>query len=276
MRFNSVMGMSLRCKLVDVGASPINEPIYSGMLKAGDLDVVGFEPAEAALAELLQTKGPHETYLPHAIGDGGRHTLRICFAPGMTSLFEPNPEVLALFRNAEIWGTVTSTLEVDTVRLDDVPETADADMLALDIQGAELMALQNAEKLLSSALVVQSEVEFVEMYKGQPLFSEVEQFLRRHGFMFHTFNPAVKRLVIPLINESDPYAGLNQHAWADAVFVRDLTRMDLFSDEQLLKLAALMNDLYGSLDVALRALTFYDARNGTNLSSAYLDGLKRG
>ena len=40
------------------------------------------------------------------------------------------------------------------------------------------------EKLLATTLVVYTEVEFVEMYAGQPLFAEVDTFLQPHGFMF--------------------------------------------------------------------------------------------
>lgn len=56
---------------------------------------------------------------------------------------------------------MTSTREVETVRLDDVPETASVDLLKIDIQGGELMVFQNAERRLADALVIQTEVEFL-------------------------------------------------------------------------------------------------------------------
>ncbi|MFY7697106.1 MAG: hypothetical protein ACOVQK_12230 [Cyanobium sp.] len=40
------------------------------------------------------------------------------------------------------------------------------------------MALQNATTVLATASVIQCEVEFVELYKGQPLFADVDSFLR--------------------------------------------------------------------------------------------------
>jgi len=143
-----------RIRVVDIGANPIDgDPPYAPLLRAGQADIVGFEPNRDALAALLQKKGPHETYLPHAIGDGKRHTLYHCQAPGMTSLLEPNAALLALFHGFPDWARVVRTEAVDTVRLDDVPETAGADLIKIDIQGAELMALGNAPERLAAALV---------------------------------------------------------------------------------------------------------------------------
>jgi hypothetical protein len=79
-------------EVVDVGAYPIDgDPPYKSMLAAGLCRVTGFEPQEDALARLNAKKGPTDRYLPYAIGDGERHRLRICRAPGMTSLLEPDP-----------------------------------------------------------------------------------------------------------------------------------------------------------------------------------------
>jgi hypothetical protein len=82
-----------RTAIVDVGANPITgeEPPYGAMLAKGLCTVVGFEPQEEALATLLARKGPLETYLPYAIGDGAEHTFHVCQMPGMSSIFEPDP-----------------------------------------------------------------------------------------------------------------------------------------------------------------------------------------
>ena len=273
--FAALTQTSLRIKLVDIGANPIEgDPPYASLLAEGWADVVGFEPNPEALAKLDKIKGPHERYLPHAVGDGGRHTLRFCQAPGMTSLLEPNPAVLNLFHGFPDWGKVLSTEEIDTVRLDDIPETEGIEYIKIDIQGGELMALSNAENRLKSTLVIQTEVEFMPMYVGQPLFSEMEMFLRGHGFMLHRFFPAVTRMVKPLMMGGDMYAGLNQLLWADAVFVRDLTRLDVLSDVQLLKMAKILHDCYQAIDLAFNLLTEYDRRNQTGLAGGYLNGLK--
>src|SRR5262249_4700039 len=135
--------------------NPIDGPApYAPLLKSGHAVLVGFEPNRDALAVLDARKSAQETYLPLAVGDGRRHLLRHCLLPGMTSLLEPNPVVLQLFYGFSDWGTVTRTEEIDTVCLDDVPETAGLDLLKIDIQGGELMVFENAPHRLSEALVI--------------------------------------------------------------------------------------------------------------------------
>jgi FkbM family methyltransferase len=273
--FRSLAGEGVRVKIVDIGASPFEgKPPYHKLLAAGDADVVGFEPNEQALEKLNAAKGPTETYLPYAVGDGGRHTLHFCHSPGMTSLLEPNPAVLGLFHGFPDWGRVLATEEIDTVRLDDVPETLGVEMIKIDIQGAELMVLQNALARLKTVLVIQTEVEFLPMYVGQPLFSEVEMFLRQQGFMLHTFHPVNKRVVRPMLINNDPRAGLGQVLWADAVFVRDFTALAKLDDQQLLKSAALLHDCYGAADLVTHLLAEFDKRTGATLSATYLDRLR--
>jgi len=275
--FRSLTKTDVRVKIVDIGANPLDGvPPYEQLLRAGDADIIGFEPNPAALAKLNELKGPAETYLPHAIGDGKRHTLNFCQAPGMTSLLTPNREVLELFHGFPDWGKVIGTEEVETRRLDDIAETADVDMVKIDIQGGELMALSHAKKRLKTTLVIQTEVEFLAMYEGQPLFSEVEMFLRKQGFMLHRFYPAVSRVMRPLLVDDNIYAGLSQLFWADAIFMRDITRLDLLSDQQLLKMAAILHDCYGSIDVVLRLISEHDARTGGRLGGTYLSALKAG
>jgi FkbM family methyltransferase len=272
--FRELTGHRVRIKAVDIGANPIDgTPPYANLLRAGDAEVVGFEPNPEALAVLQSKKGPFETYLPHAIGDGGRHTLKVCRAPGMTSLLTPNTDVLKLFHGFPEWGAVTMTIPVDTRRLDDIPETTGIDLIKIDIQGAELMALQNAQDRLKDALVVQTEVEFVPLYVNQPLFSDVDQFLRSRGFAFHRFYPAISRVMRPFLLNNDIYAGLSQLVWADAIFVKDFVHVERISNVQLLKTAAILHDCYQSFDLVLFLLTEYDSRTGDAVAPRYLSGL---
>jgi FkbM family methyltransferase len=275
--FKSLINQAVRIKGVVVGANPIDgTPPYRDLLLAGDADVVGFEPNREALAKLNAAKGPNETYLRYAVGDGGRHTLHYCAAPGMTSLYKPNLSVLGLFHGFANWARVVATEEIDTVRLDDIAETENVDLLKLDIQGAELMVLRNAQARLEHALVIQTEVEFIAMYEGQPLFAELDLFLRARGFMFHRFFPVVSRVIQPLIVDNDIYAGLSQSVWADAIFIRDFTRLDVLSDDQLLRMAAIMQDCYRSYDLVNHLLLEHDRRTGGSLAHSYLAGLTGG
>jgi FkbM family methyltransferase len=263
--------------VVDIGANPIDGPApYASLLAAGRAQVVGFEPNLDALAALNAQKGPNETYLPHAVADGRRQRLRCCALPGMTSLLEPNPAVLSLFWGFSEWGQVVRVEDLETVRLDDVPETVGLDMLKIDIQGGELMVFEHGCERLKDALLIHTEVEFLEMYQGQPLFSDVERFLRARGFVVHRFEPLVGRDFQPLLFGTDPYKGHSQLLWADAIFVRDFTRLDRLDPGQLLRLAVILHDCYRSHDLVLFLLREYDRRTGAIYGDIFFEALTGG
>jgi len=269
-----MIGVEVPLKLVDVGAGILNNsrPPYYRMIESGAAHVIGFEPNPAEVERLNERKGanPHESYLPYAIGDGKEHTLNLCVVPGMSSLFTPNMNVLGRFHGFPLWAHVQSQMTVQTVRLDDVPEIEGADFLQIDIQGAELMALENAEELLQDMVVVQSEVEFLPMYIGQPLFSEVEQYMRAQGFVLHRFTPLATRVIAPMMLNNSPYSEMSQVIWSDAIFIKDFTKPDLMSDHQLLAMARIMHELYGSYDLVLHLLLQHDERRKTGYAPQYM------
>ena len=263
---HELLGMICPVKIVDIGASAIDEkPLYASLMASGHASIVGFEPDPNGLAELNRCKGPHDIYLPYAIGDGNRHTLYQCLAPGMTSLMKPHQPVLSMFHNFGELGRVVATHELETKRLDDIPETIGLDYLKIDIQGAELMVLQHAQERLKNAVVLQVELEFLEMYEGQPLFMDVAKFLYDRGFIMHRFETMYARTLKPV----DPYAGLNQLLWGDGIFIRDITKLAQMSTEQLLKLSVVLHECFRGYDVVLLLLKEYDRRVQTRYAETY-------
>lgn len=76
------------------------------------------------------------------------------------------------------------TIEVDTITLDDWAKTEQIsriDFLWLDLQGYELNVLQ-ASRLAKEAFAIYTEVEFIEAYRGQYLFSDMLNWMELHGF----------------------------------------------------------------------------------------------
>lgn len=272
--FKAWAGVMERIKVVDVGANPIDgDPHYAGWLKTGDADVVGFDSNPGSLEGLNARKGPHETYLPYAIADGKQRILHVTACQGMSSIFTPNRQVLNLFSGFPLWGHVMSAEPIETKRLDDVPEAKGVEYIKLDIQGASLLALSHAKECLKTALVVEAEVEFMPIYEGQPLFSDVELFMREQGFQFHRFYELASRMMTPLTDPNDKFAGMSQLLWSDAIFIRDMTKLDNLTDEQLLKMAIILHDCYRSFDVVARLLTMYDRRTQKNLMPTYFQGM---
>jgi hypothetical protein len=130
--------------------------------------------------------------------------------------------------------------------------------------------MRHAVDRLRDAVVVQTEVEFVQMYQGQPLFAEVELFLRAQGFVLHRFMPLMSRTLKPMVANNDTYSGLSQTMWTDAIFVKDFAYPDRLSPGQLLRLAAIVHDCYRSYDLSLHMLLAHDRREGTSFGPRLL------
>jgi len=81
-------------------------------------------------------------------------------------------------------------IEVDSTRLDTIishKKIAAIDILWMDIQGAELMALKSLGTQLKNVKIIHTEVSFIHVYKGQPLFDDIKTFLNKNNFRFVNF-----------------------------------------------------------------------------------------
>lgn len=252
-------------RIIDIGAMSLGrEQAHIKLLQAGKASILGFEPV-AAECEKLNAQHPAQRYLPYAVGDGGEAELRECNYAMTSSLYEPNMPLLEVFQALAELTTVVKRTKLQTKRLDDVPEAMGVDYLKMDVQGAELDILRGAERTLASALVVHTEVAFVEMYRGQPLFAEVDAELRRHGFMFHRFFGIAGRAFKPFVKDNKLGETISQQLWADAIYVRDLMKLDALSPDQLVKLALIVNECYVSFDLAAYVLREHDRMTGGTL-----------
>jgi len=254
--------------VVDIGANPIDgDPPYRKMLELGLCQVTGFEPQAEALQELNNSKGPLETYLPYCVGDGALHTLYECAASGMTSLFKPDPRYLALFNDFDLLGEVTSTAQVETRRLDDISEISALDFLKIDIQGGELAVFESGKDKLSDAVFVQTEVSFMPLYQGQPLYWEIDRELRAQGFVPHSFAAVKNWPITPYADPANYRQGINQLLEADAVYVKDFVDTDTLTDEQLKQIAMIAHYCYGSHDLTSRCLSALIRRSSISQSA---------
>ena len=192
-----------------------------------------------------------------------------------SSLYEPDSALLSRFNNLEELTRVVRTERVQTRRLDDLPEITNIDLLKIDVQGAELDVFRGAERLLKGAVVVYTEVEFLPMYKGQPLFADVDAHLRGLGFRLHGFaDGLLGRAFKPVVPTKDGInARFNQVIWSDAVYVRDFMRLNTLSAEKLLKLAVILHDLVCSFDLANLVMRAHDEVAGTSLWRPYMTRL---
>jgi FkbM family methyltransferase len=262
-------------KIVDVGAMSLGEEsdAYSPLANAVHCEVIGFEPVAKECEKLIAMNIPGRTYLPYFVGDGTVRKFYECNASMTSSLFEPNTPLLDKFQRLETVTRVVNVSDVETRRLDDIPETVDTDFLKLDVQGGELLVLKGAEARLKDVLVIHTEVEFVPLYKDQPLFADIDSFLRARGFAFHKMNGFAGRTFKPMLISNRPSGTMSQTLWGDAVYVRDFMAFDTLTPEALLKIATICHENYKSYDLAAVALEAYDRKMGTELQKNYLPAL---
>jgi FkbM family methyltransferase len=262
-------------EIMDIGAMSEKQDRYVTLVDQGLAHVTGFEPNPESLSKLRSRKGPNR-YLSNFLGDGKTRKFHITRYPGCSSLLEPNGDVINLF--ATISTTVPTgnfsiieTAEVETTRLDDI-DVPVCDYLKIDVQGAELLVMENASKALAGALVLETEVEFIPIYKDQPLFGDIQSFLVKRGFMLHKLIDIAGRTLRPLALPNR-FMAMSQALWADAIFIRDYFVLASYSNEQLLKAALVLNDVYLSYDVVVRLLGEYDRRTGSTLVEKYKNAL---
>jgi FkbM family methyltransferase len=152
----------------------------------GQLRVFAFDADPAECARLQATAPPNVTYVGTALGDrDGQARLYLTEDPACSSLFPPATEVLALFPELEA-ATPTGTRDIAVRTFDGWAQeagVAEVDVLKLDVQGAELSVLRGAQRLLSTVRIIEAEVTFNPIYTGQPLFGEVDAYLRERGFV---------------------------------------------------------------------------------------------
>lgn len=265
---------ALTFNLLEIGARPIGgarEPFHRLLKIFPTSRLTAFELEADLCAKLNRDAAPGIRYYACALGRTIEKRLLYETAhPMCTSLYEPDERYPDAFNNLEEMRLVR-TREVQTQSLDGFVRDnsiGPIDFIKIDIQGAELEVLSGAEETLRSVSSLVCEVEFVALYKGQPLFGDVAAHVRSRGFMLHKFEGMAGRTMRPLAAHGSPNYPV-QFLWTDALFTRDLFALDTLNDEQLLKLAVIL-DLYESKDVAHHALRLFDERSGKDLAAHYL------
>jgi FkbM family methyltransferase len=196
--------------------------------------LVGFDPdpEECRRLEAASADPQRERYVPLALGARvGSRTLHLTRDPQSSSLFAPEPR--ALERYPELWRH--EPVRTETVELSTIDEWARGagvealDALKVDVQGAELEVLMGTAGLLDSTRIVEAEVEFQELYTGQPLYCDVMGFMRGAGFELWRLRE-LHHCGLQAAGRGEPVFGVGDYvertrlggqlAWGNAIFVR--------------------------------------------------------
>jgi FkbM family methyltransferase len=151
------------------------------------ISIYGFDPDAAECERLSQLyPGRQVKFVPQGLADTvGRRQLYVTQNPGCSSLFRPDP-ILTSSLPELACAAHTSTADVPVTTLDHWAAEAgvgEIDFIKLDTQGAELDILRGGENLLRTVRALEVEVEFNPIYEGQPLFGDIDRFLRERGFV---------------------------------------------------------------------------------------------
>ena len=131
---------------------------------------------------LSNENGVAEFYFSEGKPTGGENYQEWNFGNKSSSLLAPSEEM----KKHTEWLSFNKKIQVNTVRLEDYVATKqiqNIDFIHMDVQGAELMVLDGAGKFLNKIKLIWLEVEAVELYKGQPLKNNVEEYMQKNNFV---------------------------------------------------------------------------------------------
>jgi FkbM family methyltransferase len=179
--------------IIDAGAS--NGRISRRLLRLfPEAFVYAFEP-NPSYTEILQKYAAEDSrFQPQfcALSEQeGIVDLHVTGSLGNTSLFKPGSGLKEIDPNG---ASIKSVEKVEAVTIDGWAKrngNPSIQLMKFDIQGGELQALRGAAHMLSSStLVVYTEVLFNSLYNGGAIWSQIDLYLRQHGFvLYDIFKP---------------------------------------------------------------------------------------
>ena len=262
--------------LVDVGASGGMMPLWQPHSRY--LRVIGFEPDTRAFKALQDQQDRLKYYLNVGLHRrSGEFTFYLTRKQKNSSCFLPNRALLDRFPDSERFDIVGET-NIECRSLDESLKDArltDIDFIKLDTQGTELAILEGAGSVLNASVFgLEIEIAFAELYLGQPLFADVDVFVRRYGFdLINLRTGTRKRAIGANVGNSR-----GQLLSGDALYFRQppiwremLSKMDSSLARSKLLRALSISQLYGFLDFGLELLDivgtdFFDRRELNCLS----------
>lgn len=243
---------------------------------APNLMIYGFDADEDSCVEANENiKQRHlnwqEQHFPFVIaGEKGSRNLYVTKGLDCTSLYLPNEPFLNRLAAFDHHIKLDFIIEVETITLDDFcrdERIEDIDFLYIDVQGAELDVLKGADFLLKKSILgMQLEVEFSPLYQNQPLFADVDKFLKNYQFALFdliTEHPMNRRprSISPIYSEQKK----GQLLWADALYFKDPLSVEAlelnYNPQQVFKLACIA-DIFDYPDYAIELLTFLTTNYG--------------
>lgn len=253
--------------IVDIGARGGFEPYWS--LYRDQVKLLGFE-ANVKECERLnrKTSKSGNRFFPIALHqDRGTRPFYVTALPDSSGFYPPDMQFWQRFPD-EVNLVIEKTIEMDTVDFDSFASENDidsVDFIKLDTEGSELDILKGAIKFIKkSVLGLSIEVEFLQAHKEQPVFSDVDSFLKPLGFRLYDlaiYRHSRKALPVPTFSPIPGAVERGQVIWGQALYLRDgvseiessSSLEDGWDDMKVLKTASIM-ELFCLPDCAIELI----------------------
>lgn len=147
--------------------------------------IISFEPSTQSFQALAEAARSDDDWDCHHLALGSRDgviDLHLSHTSLGTSVFRPTAEHFRAWPDDVEAGTERVPMR-SLGSLRDQLHLADQRVyLKLDVEGAELSALEGAGTLLDQVVLLELEISLVRLYQGAPIFAEVVSYLTERGF----------------------------------------------------------------------------------------------
>jgi FkbM family methyltransferase len=180
-----------KLKCVDVGARGGLQGSWARFKEFIETDCLEPDPVACERERTAARAGEH--WFPIGLAkSSGKHPLYVLGKPSGSSLFPPNPPVISQFSTAD-YCRLDKVVDIDALSFSDFITRFKRplpNLIKLDTQGSELDILQSLQNdHWADLIAIQTEIEFIDMYAGQPLFADVDAFMKSKGFILFDLLP---------------------------------------------------------------------------------------
>ncbi len=257
--------------VVDVGSRGGFEPQWD--VYGDSARLIGFEPDAEECDKLNARESGFRRHYPIALHrDKGARPFYVTKHTAASSFYKPYSRFLDRLPES-VNRTIKEERMLETLDLDsflDEESIGAVDFIKLDTEGAEYDILLGAKKALSKSVFgVSLEMLFNRQRIGEPLFSEIDLFLREQGFVVYdlpVFRCARTVLSPHMFSDNAGPTDHGQATWTQAIYFRDAVddilqgdSNEKWDDLRILKLASVM-ELFNLEDCAIELVQTAVAR----------------
>ena len=197
--------------------------------------------------------------LNSALSDSNKEIeFHLCKKQEVSSVYPPNFNFLNKFADSERFN-VEKIIHLNADTLDNQLKKEgidEVDFIKIDTQGYELSILKGCSSCLENVVGLEVEVEFEPLYIGQPLFSEIDNYVKENGFTLVD----LKRYYWKRKNNKNTGSRKGQIIWGDALYFK--------SPEQILSSSNI------SQEKIIRTIYVYLSYGYVDLSQVLLNNSK--